>query len=236
MKQIQSVIKLFLSAWFLNLPKYNSYLARVKRLLSVMIKFLDQLSNQVLEENKEYIIDSCPIEITSKHRCNQSKTVNEIVTYSYCASKQNFYYGVKLHILAICQDQKLPIPCYIRISEGSMFDIKALEVLEVKNITINTDLAYQSDELSKKMKANVCALKMPRKNTKGKFCFEGKDTANIDVSKKRQPIECLLSWLNEKTNIQDAHFIRSLKGLFLHVWGSLTSMLLLFKKYEISAP
>ena len=37
--------------------------------------------------------------------------------------KQKFYYGVKLHILAICQDQKLPIPCYIAISEGSMFDI-----------------------------------------------------------------------------------------------------------------
>jgi hypothetical protein len=67
-----------------------------------MIKFLDKLSNQVLEENKQYIIDSCPIEITSKDRCNQSKTANEIATHSYCASKQKFYYGVKLHILAIC--------------------------------------------------------------------------------------------------------------------------------------
>ncbi len=54
MKQIQSMIKLFLSAWFPNLPKYNSYLARVKRLLPVMIKFLDQLSNQFLEENKHF--------------------------------------------------------------------------------------------------------------------------------------------------------------------------------------
>ncbi len=109
-----------------------------------MIKFLDKLSNQVLEENKEYIIDFFPIEITSKLRCNQSKTANEIATYSDCASKHKFYDGVKLHILAICQDQKLPIPCYIAISEGCMFDIKALEALELKNITINADLAYQS--------------------------------------------------------------------------------------------
>jgi hypothetical protein len=70
-----------------------------------------------------------------------------------------------------------------------MFDIKALETLELKNITINADLAYQSDALSKKLKA------------------KGKDTASIDVSKKRQAIECLFAWLNEKTNIQDAHFI-----------------------------
>jgi len=237
MKQIQSMIKLFLSAWFPKLPKYNTYLARVKRLLPVMIKFLDKLSNQVLEENKEYIIDSCPIEITSKLRCNQSKIANEIATHSYCASKQKFYYGIKLHILAICQTQKLPIPCYIGISEGSMFDIKALEALELKNITINADLAYQSDELSKKLKANGCHLKTPRKHTKGKFFFDGKDTASTDVSKKRQPIECLFAWLNEKTNIQDAHFVRSVQGLFLHVWGSLlTSMLLLFKKYEIPTP
>jgi hypothetical protein len=84
------------------------------------------------------------------------------------------------------------------------------------------------------MKVNGCALKTPRKNTKGKFCFEGKDTASIDVSKKRQAIECLFAWLNEKTNIQDAHFIRSVQGLFLHIWDSLlTSMLLLFKKYDI---
>jgi hypothetical protein len=85
----------------------------VKRLVPIMIKFLDKLSNLVLEENKEYVIDSCPIEITSKHRCNQSKKANEMATHSYCASKQKFYYGVKLHILAICQDQKPPIHCYI---------------------------------------------------------------------------------------------------------------------------
>ena len=70
-----------------------------------------------------------------------------------------------------------------------------------------------------------------------KFHFKGKDTLNTDVSKKRQMIECLFAWLNEKTNIQDAHFIRSLQGLFLHVWESmLTSMLLLFKKYGIPTP
>jgi hypothetical protein len=87
------------------------------------------------------------------------------------------------------------------------------------------------------LKVNGCHLKTARKHAKGKFFFDRKDTASIDVSKKRQAIECLFAWLNEKTNIQDAHFIRSLKGLFLHVWGSLlTSMLLLFKKYEISTP
>jgi hypothetical protein len=54
----------------------------------------------------------------------------------------------KIYTLAICQDQKLPIPCYIGTSESSMFDIKDLETLELKNITINVDLTYQSDELS----------------------------------------------------------------------------------------
>ena len=43
----------------------------------MMRKFLDPLSNQLLEENKEYLIDPCSIEITIKHRFNQSKIASK---------------------------------------------------------------------------------------------------------------------------------------------------------------
>ncbi len=76
-----------ISSWFPKLPKYNSYLERSKRLIPVMIKFLEKLSDQVKMDHRDDVIDSCPIEITSKHRCKQSKTAHEIATHSFCASK-----------------------------------------------------------------------------------------------------------------------------------------------------
>jgi len=43
------------------------------------------------------------------------------------------------------------------------------------------------------------------------------------VSKIRQPIEALFSWLIEKTDIQKASRVRSTKGLTLHVYGRLAA-------------
>ena len=91
-QQIWKTIFLFLTSWFPKLPKYNSDLERSKRLIPVMIKFLEKLSDQVKLDHRDDVIDSCPIEITSKHRCKQSKTANEIAneiaTHSFCASKR----------------------------------------------------------------------------------------------------------------------------------------------------
>jgi hypothetical protein len=94
-------------------------------------------------DHQDDVIDSCPIKITSKHQCKQSKTANEIATHSFCASKEKFYDGIKLHMIAICQHKKLTIPCFIAIFEG--FDIKTLECTELKNMMLYADLAPQSD-------------------------------------------------------------------------------------------
>jgi hypothetical protein len=58
-----------------------------------------------------------------------------------------------------------------------------------------------------------------------------KDTAanlfSTAVSKVRQPIESLFSWMIEKTQIQYAQRVRSDKGLLVHVWGKFAAILFL---------
>src|SRR5699024_10988691 len=47
------------------------------------------------------------------------------------------------------------------------------------------------------------------------------DTFSTYVSSMRQPIESLFNWLNVKTGIQNAFRVRSLQGLFFHVFSAL---------------
>jgi hypothetical protein len=47
------------------------------------------------------------------------------------------------------------------------------------------------------------------------------------VSRIRQPVESFFNWINQMTGIQIASKVRSLKGLFKHVYAKLTAGLLI---------
>jgi hypothetical protein len=47
------------------------------------------------------------------------------------------------------------------------------------------------------------------------------------ISRLRQPIESLFSWIDEKTGIQDASKVRSYQGLLVHVFGRLAASMLM---------
>ena len=61
----------------------------------------------------------------------------------------------------------------------------------------------------------------------GMSSFTGKDAFSTAVSKVRQPIESFFSWLDEKTNIQNASKTRSTKGLMVHIFGRLAAAMML---------
>jgi hypothetical protein len=47
------------------------------------------------------------------------------------------------------------------------------------------------------------------------------------VSRLRQPIESLFSWIDEKTGIQDASKVRFFRGLLVHAFGRVTAAMLM---------
>ena len=49
---------------------------------------------------------------------------------------------------------------------------------------------------------------------------------DTSISHLRQPIEGFFNWLHEKTGIQTASKVRSLKGLLLHIFARLSAALL----------
>ncbi|UZO79177.1 hypothetical protein NBT05_09360 [Aquimarina sp. ERC-38] len=56
-----------------------------------------------------------------------------------------------------------------------------------------------------------------------KFDKAVNDLYSKAVSKIRQPIEALFSWIIEKSDIQKASKVRSTKGLNLHIYGRLAA-------------
>lgn len=72
-------------------------------------------------------------------------------------------------------------------------------------------------------------MQTPLKATKGmhdilrKFDRVANELYSRAVSRIRQPIEALFSWIIEKSDIQKASKVRSTKGLNLHVYGRLAA-------------
>lgn len=221
----------FLAAFFPLLPNYSAFVDRLERLLAPLERALEELTDQVepsLFTHK--IIDSCPIVVASSKRAGRAKVAADLASPGWCSSKSQYYYGIKLHLLAHASKGQMPIPMMAGVSAAREADIRAISALEgsLEPSELYADLAYQSQTHSKALEQVGVELKTPRKKTKGSYHFEGKCAASRAVSSKRQPIESFFAWLQEKTHFQNAHRVRSTQGLLIFVWSSLlVGMLLL---------
>lgn len=91
------------------------------------------------------------------------------------------------------------------------------------------DKAYSDTDWRAALLDKNIRLLTPSKLNRGQFSFPGVDARHTPVSHLRQPIESFFHWLHEKTGIQIASKVRSLKGLLLHIFGRLSAALFLLR-------
>lgn len=222
--------------WFPKIPAYQTFNARLNRLEEVFPLFINLLiSEKAFDEDLLPILlgDSFPIMTCSGKR--KGKVALEIADKSFCASKDKWYYGVKLHMLAQKRPSTLPYPQYLGITSASSSDLKPIEPLleNLNGFSVALDKAYCDEKLAKVMEINETIMQTPIKNVKGECeAIRQMEKAyrkcvNTAVAKVRQPIESFFNWINQKTGLQDASKVRSLKGLSLHIFGKLTACLIL---------
>jgi hypothetical protein len=101
---------------------------------------------------------------------------------------------------------------------------------EIENRTFFGDKIYNDTAFFQNMDQRFSSeMLTPVKAVKGmpdvlkKFDRACNDLYSRAVSKIRQPIEALFSWLIEKSDIQKASRVRSTKGLTLHAYGRLAA-------------
>jgi len=234
-KQIYEHAKKYWNDLFPKLPSYVAFVQRVNKLGDVFTALVEVLQKKfsaaVFAPNKFRVIDSMPIVMAQRGRRFNAKVAPELADKNgYCATKKMYYYGIKLHILGSAQKGKLPVPEMIGITRAGESDIAAYEIIlpDIAEYEKFADKAYLSAETAKQKTYT------PVKKQKGQEYLDAADQLySTAVSRIRQPIESIFSWIEEKTKIQIASKVRSHNGLIVHVFGKLaTAMNLLVARFS----
>lgn len=235
---IHTYIKNHYHDCFPSLPNYKQYVNRVNLLAPAFTRFLEILMQDgeaSLESETISLLDSFPIVLANGKRKNHAKVARECCSEGYCASKDMHYYGAKIHIMGFRRAGKLPMPEYAVLTPANTHDLKAMQpVLEkMDNREVYADKAYIDQTLSETMLSKQSLLLTPIKRKKGQTAWEDHffGAANrlfsTAVSRVRQPIESFFNWLDVKTSLQRASFVRSPSGFMSFVFGRLVFALLL---------
>ena len=222
-----------LHQWFPKLCGYVSYIQRLNRLSEVFVPLINQIQQDFPQmEGMEMIrlIDSMPIMIAKAQRSGSAKAAGEFANKGYNSTKKTYYYGVKLHILALRRCGQLPLPDYIGLTPASEADINVLKAIaeDIHLTPVYADKAYIDEALSRLLDQQGSPLNTPVKKEKGqKELLLFQSAWSTLVSQVRQPIESLFNWIQEKTGIQVASKVRSFQGLMVHVFGKIAAAMFL---------
>jgi hypothetical protein len=233
-KDIYNFAYHYLGDWFPDLTSYAKFNNRLNVLNPILYDIsLDIISNNISDNvsKNTLLLDSMPI-VTCKGKNRTAKVARDCVDKGFCSTKNMFYYGLKLHLLAFRRKGTIPFPNKIYFSSASENDLSVVRELNWLDDLYNTDVfadkIYLDEDYFKPRKQYLqLDLFAPVKAVKGMpECLKLRDSAanqlfSTAVSKVRQPIEAFFNWLIEISNIQNAAKVRSTNGLWMHCFGKL---------------
>lgn len=238
-RAIYNFINHYWRAWFPDLPSYQAF----SRRLNLLENQFQALFGYLLEELKEdesgfgtldHLIDSMPVMLASGSKSKRARIAREIANTGFCATKQIHFHGIRLHLIARRQPEKLPVPTYLWMERANTHDLTALRCqskILPNNINLFGDKAYADRRFKDVLRQRQIHLLTPIKKPKGGELSPNQKHYNKLVSKIRQPIESFFKWLIDKTDIQRASQVRSTDGLLVHCLSKLSFALLLLNFY-----
>ena len=235
-KQIHQFAKDYLISWFPKLPSYVAFNNRLNRLSECFRLILNRIltaTAAIKTLSSFMLLDSMPIITCSGKR--QGRVACDITDKTYCATKGIWYYGLKMHVLGFKQKGTLPLPESIVLTPASENDLNIFKLYwsDYDDANFFGDKIYHDvDYFDQMFSCNNSTMLTPVKGIKGQteeikqWDRAANDLFSTAVSRVRQPIESLFNWINEKSNIQKASYVRSTKGLLVHVFGKLAAAFL----------
>ena len=229
----------YMSSWFPKLPNYSNFNTRINALnpalMALVPIILQDLENKGVVKGISQdivLVDSYPIILCSGKR--QGKVATELSDKSFCATKNLYYYGVKMHMVARKVEKTIPLMDFVSITSASENDLTAIRPIlhKLKGKAIFADKAYADIPLNKELLTQQNTyIYTPIKLIKGQTEMERQFKKAADslfstaVSSVRQPVESLFNWINQKTGLQNASKVRNMNALMLHIFGALATAL-----------
>jgi len=116
---------------------------------------------------QDAVIDSLPIMLAVRGRAGSAKVAPDEANVGYCASKDIFYHGVKMHVLARKQYQQLPLPEILTIRQAAGHDLPVLQEFRGKTGgIIFADKAYQDQLTEREWAAQGVIICTPEREKK----------------------------------------------------------------------
>ena len=178
--------------WFPDLCGYEAFNYRMNILSDGLVALAQCLVERAEKPQlQNWVVDSLPIVMAGPKRSQRAKVAPELADKGFCASKDLYFYGVKLHFVSQLVKKSIPMPGFVALAPASASDHKMFEQIssELENLKTFADKAYADTEHKKNLqeKQNV-ELLTPIKKTKNQFSFPGADAFSTWVSGIRQPI------------------------------------------------
>ena len=233
-KRCHEFIKDYYSDWFPALPSYQTYNKRIcfladafKALASILLGTLG-----IDESHADFIYDSMTIVVAGSARSSRAKVASELCSKGYCAAKQMWYYGAKLHTVGQCNYKAMPTPALMMISKAHEHDrpIAGQMFEDAYGIRVFADMALLNKEWQAQMFIeNNVEILTPIKREKGQENLSSADKLfSRAISSIKQAIESFNNWLIEKTNIQRASKVRSADGLIVFIFARVACACFMF--------
>ncbi len=189
---------------------------------------LETLATKFAKHNveNEFIVDSCPVYACKLARQNQTKLYGEKEFMGYCAAKQEFFIGLKLHLVADVNAN--PTKMLLRPARKS--DIGSFRMFDLDlpvNSVIFADKAYNDYRYEDRLihEKQVHLMPIRKVNSKRRSNRSSEDVRK----KKRRLIETLFSCI-ERTMPRSIHVV-TIAGLILKT--TLFVLAYAFKKYAV---
>lgn len=239
-RAIYNFVNYYWRAHFPVLPSYQAFSRRLNLLESHFQLLLGSLLKQLQPEEArrfetlEHLIDSMPVMLAQGSRSKRARVARQIASTGFCATRQTHFHGIRLHLIARRQPERLPVPRRLWIERGNTHDLTALRAAQStipEQINLFGDKAYADRRFKDCLRARHIRLLTPIKKPKKGELSKTEKLYNKLISKTRQPIESFFKWLIDKTDIQRASTVRSADGLLIHCLGKLSFALLLLNFY-----
>lgn len=232
-KAIHGITQAYLHPWFPHLPSYAGFVHRLDALDALLPPLVQAVLDRLPQPlaSTTYLLDSMPIQLAQGVRAGQARVAAEVADVGYCASKQKYYYGVKLHALALHAPCALPRLEQAWISPASASDLTLakyhtpdLPQGELYADKLYQDRTWKADLLDQQQ----LVLHTPVRRVRNQEPLDATDRLyGTAISRVRQLVEVFFSWLQRQTGIENASRVRSTSGLWVHLFGRIAAALLM---------
>lgn len=205
-----------------DIPDKSNFTKILHSLSDLIHALFYHLAEMIKNLNIEsrYIIDSFPVAMCKNIRIPRAKIVKEKAYRGYNASKKEYFYGIKVHM--ICTENGIPVEFIF--TQGSVHDNKGMQQMPInlpENSVLYADSAYLNKEIKEILaqKKHISLMAATKKNSIKKNTPEQAQEINHFRKRIETTFSSINAWFAKKI-----HAV-TLKGFLLKVLFTIIALI-----------